>query len=222
MYGGLGSGLAADAARGTVSVDGSGNVSIQVSGAAPSSTYHFVFSLYPATRYPQQMDLAADLVTDANGNGQLTFRFPRPGTWAGYFQAYDGAPNGPTTTYLTTYDSSHGTETFTLLPQGAVNPQGVCAPGGCTANQQDPLNTGTIRVINGAATVTLTGAAPNVTYGIVGCGSGGSDCVSLGSVNTDPNGNGAAQVNVSANPVAVFTLTRTAALGFVTGFVAPK
>ena len=79
-----------DNASGTVTVSTTGDVTLQVTGAKASTTFDGYFCQYPSEYYAHHgqnacFALNQSLVTDASGNGKLTFHFPKPGSWSGNF-----------------------------------------------------------------------------------------------------------------------------------------
>jgi hypothetical protein len=206
----------ADSAHGTLSINSNGDVTIQVSGVQPNTNYPFQFCPFPGTRY-QCFDLNNTLLTDASGNGQLTFHFPRSGTWAGFFQSMVSS-----STFITTFDSSFGSETANLQKESGTNPAGVCRTVTCPT-VQDPLTSGSVSVTgNATAHVVITGAAPNMTYDVTTCGGGGgSSCFHQTNITTDGSGNVTTDIRISPDPATVFMFDRVDAQGFITGFVVP-
>ncbi len=205
-----------DVGKGILSITPTGDVTVQVSGQAAGNNFSFQFCPYPAALY-SCFDLGQTLLMDGNGEGHLTFHFPKSGTWAGYFKA-----NGSTTgTYLTTYDSNFaniGTQPLFKMTQ--VNPSGTC--GTTCSGAQDPLGSGSVSVRETFLSVTVSGAMPNAAYTVIGCGSGGSDCYSEGTVTTDASGNIAnGGLKLGNTPAAIFRLQRGSAPGFITGFMVP-
>ncbi len=208
----------ATASFGSFAVDLNGNVTVQVSGVTPNTDFPIQFCPFPSTVYTC-FDAGATLITDASGSGTLTFHFPKTGTWAGYFRANAGGNiNG---FQFSTYDSNLGGETENLQKASATNPQGTCGPGGCSGAAQDALASGSVTVTNMAAHLVLTGAAPDTTYDVGACGSGGSDCYHETNVTTDASGNATADFSITPDPTGTWTIDRLGAQGFVSGFVVP-
>ncbi len=207
----------ADTSHGTIAVDTQGNVTVQVSGVQPNTNYPFQFCPFPGVVYKTCIDMASTLVTDGSGNGQVTFHFPQPGKWAGFFVS-----NISSSEHITTYDSSIASMTQYLQPMAGTNPSEACEPPGCTATTQDPLSSGSVSVSNMTAHIVINGAAPNTTYDVTTCGGGGgSSCYELTKVTTNASGNVTTDVQLFPNPATVFVFQRSGALGFITGFVVP-
>ena len=198
---------------GTLTVNSSGDVSIQVSGMAPGANFTWNFCAVPAVS--PCLDLGQKLLTDNGGNGQLTFRFPKSGTWSGYFVG-NSAPPGTRGAYgITTYDSALHSVSADMQKMSGINGSAI------DSTPQDPLTSGHVTVANGTATINVAGAAPMVMYDVILQGSGGSSSYGEGKLSTDANGNGNAQLKLSGDPGSVFRFTRTGANGFVTGFRVP-
>lgn len=216
-------------ALGTITVSTAGDVTVQVTGAKPSTTFDGFFCQYPSSYYyarKQQgcVELGQSLVTDASGNGKLTFHFPNSGAWAG---AFDFAPGGDLNAYGTRIDTdvvdTTGTVSAPLLPASKVNP--------ATGNPYIPIGSpqeagsGIVKVNGGNVTVTVTGAAPNTKY-LAGTNFayGGSAGQSLGNLTTDAGGN--ATATFAGQPgtgtiVGVGIASAQNEYGLITGFVVP-
>ncbi|MGZ4836227.1 MAG: hypothetical protein ACXVZZ_11375 [Terriglobales bacterium] len=202
---------------GSVSIVTAGDVTVQVSGGTPGTSYNVNFCLYPATLYLDNcMTSLTTIVADSSGAGQSTFHFPKSGNWAGIFRVMNGA-----SVFVETsgHKNSFAANVMQMEPQTTTNPQGVGFTG-----LQDP-GTGTLSAQgNGMTHVTLSKAVPNVTYEVIDCYMGRSSCYLAGTVLTDSSGNGASDVEISGPSQAIFRVQRGtdgAAVGFVTGFTVP-
>ncbi len=198
---------------GSASVTTNGDVAIQLTGGSAGASYNVNFCLFPATIYLDNcMTNLATIVSDSGGNGQVSFHFPKSGTWAGIFRIMNGTSIFAETSGDNTTFSSSGMQ---LEPATTTNPQGAGQTG-----TQDP-GSGTVSAAGGTAHVVLTGAVANASYGAIVCYMGGSSCYSMGTVNTDAGGNGTADLKISGAGIAVFEVERNNAAGFVTGFKVP-
>ena len=162
---------------GTLSIDSSannGNGSAQIKNAGATGNYTLLFCLEGPSCFP-----ITNFTTDSSGNGSFTFTFPQKGTFSGIFQVNSGvAPEfegGINTTVAGTSFTS------ALLPANAN------APG-----------SGRIGVAAQTATVSLTGGLASHSFDVVICGSQPTGaCAPLGSLTTDANGNGSANIPVT-------------------------
>ncbi len=210
--------------RGQATVDGSGNVSIQLTGAAASAAYTAQFCPFPTRRY-SCINLNP-VMTDATGAANSTFRFPTPGAWAGDFTLT------AFTDIISTQVASNTGQVYvgTLLPAGSANGQGVASNPGSVSPTQDP-GAGSVTVNGGNVHVVLTSAVANTTYAVVQCFPGGSPgCFQLGAFNantftTDASGNAVFDVQTAGIPGDFFTVSQVVNMptgslppGLVAGF----
>ncbi len=174
---------------GMVSVSSTGDVTIQVSGAQPRSSYPWSFCPLLGGCF----DLGQILMTDASGNGQVTFHFPKTGNWAGYFSAQAG------TSVIDTQDAAHVAMTSILVNSNGLNGSAPCTSGNCGVI--DPGH-GSVTVANGSAHIVITGGLPNHTYEVVLQGGG----TTQGSMTTDASGNATADLAVTGGHGATYVL----------------
>jgi hypothetical protein len=146
---------------GQVSVDTSGNVTVQLTSAAASTSYTVQFC--PAYNGNSTITYSCFTVgtvsTDASGNASATMAFPQSGSWAGDFELLSGT----TIEYQTDVIANNPSQVYmsTLQPVDTVNGKGV----GSTSGPQGPLTSGTVTLSNGTSLqFVLTGASPNTTY----------------------------------------------------------
>lgn len=166
---------------GLVSVSATGDVTIQVHGADKNSSYTWSFCALLAGC----VDLSQTLVTDGSGNGQLTFHFPKTGSWAGYFSGKSAA------TVIDTQDAAHHAMTANLVSYNGVNGTAPCDPNVKPGCNLDPAQ-GTVTVANQVAHIVIRGGSPNTSYEVVLYGGG----VTQGTINTDASGNVTADLPV--------------------------
>jgi len=152
---------------GQISIDTSGNVSVQLTGASASTTLTMQFC--PAYNIGQSQVayscfVVDTLTTNASGDASATVQFPQAGSWAGDFQFLSGGASGTLeyqTLIVSPSDSGGSTEVYTaaLQPESTVNGKGDGATG-----TQSPLTSGAVTYSSGSIQFTLTGAAPNTSY----------------------------------------------------------
>jgi len=146
---------------GQVSVDTSGTVTVELAGAAASTSYTVQFC--PAYNQNSTITYSCFTVgtvsTDGSGNANATMAFPQPGSWAGDFKLLSGT----TIEYQTDVIANNPSQVYmsTLQPVDTVNGKGV----GGTSGPQGPLTSGTVTLSNGTSLqFVLTGATSNTTY----------------------------------------------------------
>lgn len=208
--------------KGEVSIDTMGNVTVQLTGAAASTSYSMEFceAIAPfATTSAIDCVPMTNLTTDSSGNAKSTFPFPESGEWAGDF--YLGTGNNNTTQYATSLDPGVNNETYmaALLPDTAVN-GGVDT----TASPQDPLASGSVSYSNGTLKFTVAGAAPNTTYGTNESETptlDGSGTYATGNLVTDGSGNGSLTTTLGPVGGDIFQAVPTKDAGFIGGFSIP-
>lgn len=150
--------------NGAITIDTSGGMTVQLTGALPSTTYSVQFCTAVATgactKRQTNCFSVGTVSTNADGGGSLTEMFPQPGSWAGDFQLNTGSATG---VYFTSLEPHFNGETYmsTLEPSSTVNGTGLgntCIAGASTT--QAPLTSGTVTFSNGSATYTVTGSSP--------------------------------------------------------------
>jgi len=179
---------------GQISIDTSGTVTVQLTGATASTTFTVQFC--PAadvdTSVTYSCFTVGTVTTDSSGNANTTMTFPQSGSWAGDFQLLTGT----TLDYSTTISGTGASQTYLsqLEPTSTVNGKGLDGSSG----PQDPLTSGSITLSGGALQYTLAGAAPNTSYSAGECltiAIGNSSCYTLynnqnvSGFTTDANGN---------------------------------
>jgi methionine-rich copper-binding protein CopC len=191
---------------GQVNVDTSGNVTVQLSGAAASQALTVQFCpLIPTGKFTSNCFSVATVNTDASGNGSVTAMFPKTGAWVGDFQLVTSPGFTYTPDYVTVYTPVYMS---TVVPNSTDN----TLEGSPVANQA-PLTSGTITYSsspqpNGSLQFVLTGAPPNDTIEAAEGGLPSDDYYSIGGTYTtdsagdvtftvSPSGNGGDIIDVS-------------------------
>jgi methionine-rich copper-binding protein CopC len=216
----------ANSSNGQVSLDTSGNVTVQLTGATAGTTFSVQFC--PAALVNSSITYSCfsvgTVTSDASGNANTTMTFPQSGSWAGDFQLLTGT----TVDYSTTIAGTGASQTYLsqLEPTTTVNGKGLEGSGA-----QDPLTSGSITLSAGALQYTLTGAAPNTAYSAGECltiAIGDSSCYELytsqnqGAFTTDANGNVTFSVlddGEGGDMLQAFSSSGKA--GFIGGFTVP-
>jgi len=209
---------------GQVTIDESGNTTVDVTGQAASQTYTLQFC--PAvtngvSKTPACFNITT-VSTNSNGSGSATVHFPQSGDWAGEFSLNNASGNSVLTTGL---DPSAKNETYfsTLLPETKTN------GGAATQNKtQSPLSSGSVNESGGTAVFTVGGASPSSGYQIVETNgrflnSSQSYVLSPG-FTTDASGNGSASVNLATQGSEggdMFNVEGGPGAGYIGGFSIP-
>jgi hypothetical protein len=191
-------------AAGQISVDTTGNVTVQFTGGTPNTTLIAQFCPGQNVAIDQSTMVCIDVgqvTTDNSGNTTTTLKFPQSGQWVGDFQL-NTSSSSTTPAYTTGSIGSGQSQTFlaTLQPETTVNKGGALTQ----SKTQDPLTAGTVSYANAALQVSVTGAAPNTTYDVLQSETpymDSSGTYEIAEFTTDASGNG--QV----------TVTSTSALG---------
>lgn len=212
-------------ANGKVTVDTTGNVAIQLTGAAASTTYSVQFcpavdSLNSNASAATCLNIAT-LATNASGDGSATAMFPQPGNWAGDFEVMLGSkqmygtylwPAVPNQTYMAT-----------LEPKMSTN-----NGWDTTLSKQDPLTSGTVTYTNGNVTFTLTGGLANTTYESNESETvyiDGSGTYGLNTFTTDAKGDATSSTTASDSGGDIFQVgpnNSNVYAGYIGGFTVPK
>lgn len=214
--------------NGQVTVDTSGNVTVQLTGGTASTTYTVrfcpAFDAGTGNTQPACTSLGS-LTTNASGNGSMTVKFPTPGSWAGDFslETSTSAPAEYATGLATNKGAPSGQVYMsTLEPASTTNGKGVVTP----ATPQDPLSSGSISYSNGSIQVTVKGASPNTTYTVNESETNymdSSGTYALGSFTTDASGDGSATISVSGGAGGdLFQVVPPSGAGFIGGFSVPQ
>lgn len=214
--------------NGQVTVDTSGNVTVQLTGGTASTTYTArfcpAFDAGTGNTQPACTSLGS-LTTNASGNGSMTAKFPTPGSWAGDFslETSTSAPAEYATGLATNKGAPSGQVYMsTLEPASTTNGKGVVTP----ATPQDPLSSGSISYSNGSIQVTVKGASPNTTYTVNESETNymdSSGTYALGSFTTDASGDGSATISVSGGAGGdLFQVVPPSGAGFIGGFSVPQ
>lgn len=205
-------------------------VEAEVRGAQPNATYAVDFC--PFAGGPSGCSSAASLNTNGNGEGKAEFAFPSTGAFAGVFVLERSSKKQFVTGFTVAATISHesgeeGKAEASLVPVGLVS-GGV----GFGTAGDDSLARGSVELKeDGRVEIEVAGAAANAMYAAKFCRFGGtsSDCLGLGSVATNVQGNAEARLTFPQTGTfdGVFLLTRQVGSPaqetneFVTGFRVP-
>ncbi len=215
------------AMNGRITVDTSGNTTIQLTGAPPSTTYTVQFC--PAvdqlsTYAPPACFDVTTVSSDSGGSGTATAKFPRPGDWAGDFYVNNSAGKAAYQTFLA-FGLSNQTYLSTLLPATSTN-GGVDT----TGSPQDPLSSGAVTYSNGSLVFSVNGASPNTPYATneseaIYIDSSGT--YELSTFTTDAKGNGSSTTQVAVTGGSGGDLFQVVpqngnGAGFIGGFSVPN
>ncbi|MGA2652607.1 MAG: Ig-like domain-containing protein [Terracidiphilus sp.] len=223
---------------GRISVDTSGNVTIQLTGAAANTTYTSdfcpAFVQYNGTSdAPPCLDTAS-VTTGANGNGASIMLFPKPGNWAGDFNLIASSNSVPlqsaaysTGSFPASNSDPGGFPSGTvymapLLPASTTNGAGVAT----RSSPQDPLTSGTVTYSNGSMIFVVSGAAPNTNYSAVESQTvqlNSSGAYELSDFNTDAGGNASSTESLDDGAGGdMFQVMPPSDAGFIGGFSVPQ
>ena len=205
--------------HGQISLNTSGGGSVQLTSVAAGTSFAIQFCQFP--NGTSNCFSVGSVSTDASGNAQSAFTFSRSGTWAGIFLLQ---PNGGGTGYDSNFpEPSSGTQYQNPLQRASTITGGT--PSFWGPDGSDPLSSGFVSINGTIAHITLNGALANASYTVNFCGNGGgSSCFAdLGTVTTDANGNGAADIDTHGRNIpGVFGMARSdGALQFITGVHVP-
>jgi hypothetical protein len=204
------------ATNGQVTVDASGNTTIQLTGAPAGATYTAQFCPVVIPYLPPAPSCfnVVTVSSDTAGNGTAKVKFPRPGNWAGDFYLNDSTGKDLYQTFLS-YNVTHQTYISTLLPISSVN--------GGAAN---PSSNGTVTLSNGSVAFSVKGASPNTLYNTGESETnyfGGSGTYQLSTFTTDARGDGSSSTQLNSTGGDIFDVdsqTPGAAV-FMGGFSIP-
>jgi hypothetical protein len=197
------------AGHGSVYVSTAGDVTIQMTGAQASTSFGWRFCPL-ATNNTPCFDLAQTLVTDAGGNGQVTFHFPRSGNWSGYFEGTAGSVT------VSTLNATLGTMSAIFLSSSQLN--GTPACGTC---RYETLQSGTVSVSNQVAHIVLVNADPGNPNQVQQVDLIGGAGKNLGTVTMDANDNLTADVPLQGGSGAVIGLWDRSNQPIESGFKVP-
>lgn len=214
---------------GQVTVDVSGNTTIQLKGATASTNYAVQFcetvDAASSNTAPPCMNLAT-VSTDSNGDGTATMLFPQAGDWAGEFILNDSSGTLWYQTYLSR-TLSNQTYLAVLLPETTTN-SGIDT----TSSPQLPLTSGSVSLSSGALVFTVNGASPGTNYSTIESETNyidGSGSYQVSTFTTDASGNGSSTTTLSQGSGGdMFAVEANApagqqpSAGYVAGFSVPK
>ena len=212
---------------GQISMDNAGNMTVQLTGAAASTTYTLQFCpAKPAGGTDIVCTDAGTVTTTASGSADATMLFPQPGSWAGDFQLNIGTNSEYVTNMEPVTGSPSQVYMSTLQPETTVNTVGVA-----TGSPQAPLASGTVTYSNGSLQFVLAGTSPNT---VVSAGEGtdyiGSsnsyelyDSQGQAGFTTDGQGNVTFTVLQDNDVGDIFQVSPNAnEIGFIGGFSVPN
>jgi hypothetical protein len=221
------SNVVASSGNGQVTVDTGGNVTVNLTGATPSTDYTVNFCTNVTS--PACLNVGT-VSSDASGNGSLTTMFPQSGDWAGNFELQSG---GTTVYYTALYSTTNATTvttsmfSATLLPYTKTDDGAMLNAG---TLQQDPLTGGSVTYANGKFQITLKGALPDAYYEFIQdfvplnspeC----SECYEIGGFETDASGDysGPSSTKSTADTSGdIFLVENGPYAGFIGGFSVPQ
>jgi 6-phosphogluconolactonase (cycloisomerase 2 family) len=139
---------------GTISMDTTGQITLELSGAPAEASYTVAFC--PAFWFYSQQAPCFDVgtvSTDSSGSANESMKFPKSGEWAGDFELNSGS----TEMYLTTYTPDYlaALEPESTLNGGELNQSGEA---------QLPLTSGNVTYSGDSFLFTLTGTSPGTTF----------------------------------------------------------
>lgn len=198
------------AGHGSVYVSISGDVTIQVTGAQASASFGWRFCPIGTNNTPC-FDLGQTLMSDAGGNGQLTFHFPRSGKWSGYFEGNSGSST------ISTQNATLGTMSAIFLSSAELNGTPPC--GTC---KYETLQSGTVAVANQIAHIVLVNADPGNPNQVQEVDlNNGATSKNLGNVTMDANDNLTADVPLQGASGAVIGIWDHSNQPIESGFQVP-
>lgn len=148
---------------GQISIDTSGSVSVQMTGALAGTTFTLIFcpasNIYRQAAYP--CVTVGEVVTDASGDASAAMQFPQAGSWAGDFQLQSSGTTQYQTLIVALSAPGGSSQVYTaaLQPATTVNGEGDGETG-----VQSPLASGSVTYSNGSLQFSLTGASPNTSF----------------------------------------------------------
>lgn len=220
------------AVHGQISIDTTGMVTVQLTGATANTAYTVQFcpAISPLDSKDSSLSCfnTGTVTTNASGAASSSFKFPRTGGWAGDFTLMTGG-NSAYGTYLDGSSTPASGQIYmsTLQPESTVNGVGIS-----TSPQQDPLTSGAVSYssTNREVTFTVKGGLANTeyttseseTYYLDGSGS-----YALNNFTTDASGNGSTTTPLDGIggdifQVGPYTDTTPTYAGYIGGFSVPK
>jgi hypothetical protein len=204
---------------GQVTIDTSGNTTVNVTGQAAGKTYTLQFC--PATASSNQGPACFNVTTvsiDSSGSASATVKFPQSGNWAGDFSLNDSSGNQIVDSGLL---PGLANETYysTLLPESQTDGGAVALYKG-----QNPLTSGSVSYSNGEMVFTVKGAAADIGYQVdqtSGTDLDSSNSYALGTLDTNTAGDGSASVQLTPTGGDMFNMEGGTGAGFVGGFSIP-
>jgi hypothetical protein len=172
---------------GQISMDSAGNMTIELTGVAASTTYTLQFCpAEPAGGASPTVCLAeGSVTTSASGSADSTMLFQQPGSWAGDFQLEIGTNLEYSTDVLPADNASSEVYMSTLQPETVVNAKALASS---FSGQQDPLTGGTVTYSSGSLQFVLTGTSANTAFSSIETNDYIGDSSSYGLYNSENQG----------------------------------
>jgi hypothetical protein len=150
---------------GQISMDSSGNMTVELTGGAASTAYTLQFCPAEPAGEPSPIVCTNEgtVTTTAGGSADATLVFGQPGSWAGDFQLSVGANSEYMTDIIPATDSSTEVYMSTLQPENVVNGKELASG----STPQDPLTSGTVTYSSGSLQFVLTGTSANTSISSV-------------------------------------------------------
>lgn len=202
--------------NGHISVDQSGNTTIQLTGATAGATYTVQFCPVVTPTGPQTACFnVTSLTADAAGNATVTAKFPRAGDWAGDFNINNAAGKGAFDTFLA-YNAANQSYLSTLLPFASLG-SGSASP--------NPSSYGTVVYSNNSLVFSLKGGAPNTLYSTSESETyflDGSGTYGLTTFTSDAHGDGSSSTQLNPPGGDIFQVDSNSGSEFIGGFAVPN
>ena len=196
--------------------NGSGTVQFNRPTSLPNSNFTIYFSHFssPSTKDKFQVGTFS---TDANGSANPTFQFPSKGNFAGIFGIFLQTSSGEDAYFGTgpnPVDPAYSGLTYSvpLLPASSIS-------GGVAASTGTAAGAGRVSVTAKAGQVSLAGAQAAHSFTVAVCGQGMQNCVTLGTLATDAQGNASGSFSMTGTGIGGnFVLSDTAGAEYISGF----
>lgn len=200
-----------------------------VSGGPPNASLDLQFWPFDPDTYGKGGAPAYSVTTvstDASGNAQMNFQYPKSGVFFGNFRLFQGATDVADSgfNYPSSQSSLTSTPDYHASIQRASTVNDVNWSTFTLGNDQ--ITTGTFNIHGSTLTVNITGAVPSSIYEMTLCpGMTGSGCYGSGRFSTDATGAANATIDLNTTSAGGYTpgdetfyFTRGNALQYVAGF----
>ncbi|MFZ0303694.1 MAG: hypothetical protein WAL75_13475 [Terracidiphilus sp.] len=207
---------------GQVTIDTSGNTTVELTGQQANSSYTATFCpAFIGGNSPPACFNITTISTGSSGSGSSTVMFPKAGDWAGEFTANNSSGN---TAVMSGLFPNVSNETYlsTLLPESKTNSGAVTISKG-----QDPLSSGTVSYSNNDLMFTVNSTDPAANFQIdetEDAAIDSSNTYAIGSFTTNGSGDGSASVKLSTTGSDygdIFNIEGGSGAGFIGGFSIP-